>query len=391
MQERICDEFTQLKAQNVALSHVPGLDGLRGIAVLLVIFFHSGYLKFGWIGVQLFFVLSGYLISSILIESRRNKLSYYLKKFYWRRVLRIFPLYYASLLILTVLFLVTGFPAQFGVEWPYLYSYTFNFSPLTEHFHLSHVFDHFWSLSVEEQFYFVWPFLIFLVPPRRMAWLSVGLIALIPVMCYFVGEWFIAHGRSSEYVGDLAYYLMIFQAGGFASGAYAALVHRGYAKSYFPRWYLAAGAVLLFGILNVWWSKFPGGDNMSWSSLGFPRPSINTAHGQHIWGYVIINLLSVTVIHAVIMKDRFLHFLDSKPLVEVGKLSYGVYVYHLPIWKLLKASVSFTPYTLKGIASFALYVVIVMAVSAASYYLFEQRFLKLKDKLFTKPPVAVPA
>jgi len=367
------------------------LDGLRGIAVLLVIFFHSGYLKFGWVGVQLFFVLSGYLISSILIESRRYRLTFYLKKFYWRRVLRIFPLYYLSLLLLAVLYLSSGFPKQFGVEWPYLFSYTFNFSPLTSHFHLSHVFDHFWSLSVEEQFYFVWPFLIFLVPPKRMVWVSVGLVILVPVLCYLVGQWFIAQGRTQEYVGDLAYYLMIFQAGGFAAGAYASLVHRGYAKAHFPRWYLALGAVLIFGLLNVWWSKFPGGDNMSWSSLGFPRPSINTAHGQHIWGYVIINLLSVTLIHAIITKDRFLRMLDYKPLVEIGKLSYGVYVYHLPIWKLMKASVDFTPFTAKGVALFALYLAIVMAVSAGSYYLFETRFLRLKDRFFTKPTVAIPA
>lgn len=373
------------KIENVVLRHVPGLDGLRGIAVLLVVFFHSGYLKFGWIGVQLFFVLSGYLISSILLESRRHSFSFYLKKFYWRRVLRIFPLNYAVLIIITVWYLFTQTPPQFVDHWPYLYSYTFNMIQVSKDFAGSGVYEHFWSLSVEEQFYLVWPFVIFFVSPRKMVWVSLGLIILIPVACYLFGEVVIANGGSTKDVAELAYYLTIFQAGGFAAGAYAALVHRGHARSYFPNWIAAATVVLAFGLLNVWWSRHVGENRMSWVSLGFPRPELSTANGQHIWGYVIINFMSVILIHAVIMKDKLLSFLDFKPLVEVGKLSYGIYVFHFPIWRLVYAKTEFVPFTLKGILIFTGYFIVVMLFSVASYYLFEEKFLRLKDKYFFKP------
>lgn len=235
----------------MAQSHVPGLDGLRGIAVLMVVFFHSGYLKFGWIGVQLFFVLSGYLISSILIESRKHSLSFYLKKFYWRRVLRIMPLYYGILILLTIFFLITQFPPQFAQHWPYLYSYTFNFLQGSQNFVASGVYEHFWSLSIEEQFYLVWPFVIFFVAPRKMVWVSLVMIFAVPLLCFLAGEYVIAHGGTTKDVADMAYYWTIFQASGFAAGAYTALVHRGYATARFPNWIGATIVVLVFGLLNV--------------------------------------------------------------------------------------------------------------------------------------------
>ncbi len=69
----------------MAIKHIKALDGVRGIAILLVILFHYGYLGCGWVGVQLFFVLSGYLITSILVKDRQQSLGAYLKRFYWRR------------------------------------------------------------------------------------------------------------------------------------------------------------------------------------------------------------------------------------------------------------------------------------------------------------------
>jgi peptidoglycan/LPS O-acetylase OafA/YrhL len=83
------------------------LDGLRGIAVGFVVLFHFGLFPPGWIGVQLFFVLSGYLISDILLTEREKPFSTYLGRFYWRRTLRIFPLYFSYLVVISVLFAAT--------------------------------------------------------------------------------------------------------------------------------------------------------------------------------------------------------------------------------------------------------------------------------------------
>src|SRR5689334_13554869 len=98
----------------MAIQHIKALDGVRGIAILLVILFHYGYLGCGWIGVQLFFVLSGFLITSILIKDKGQSLKQYLKRFYWRRSLRIFPLYYLYLFVMLAAFLLFRIPPAFG-------------------------------------------------------------------------------------------------------------------------------------------------------------------------------------------------------------------------------------------------------------------------------------
>ena len=82
------------------MKHVPSLDGIRAVSILIVIGFHLGFLGFGWAGVQIFFVLSGYLITGILVADREQySLTPYLKRFYWRRSLRIFPVYYGYLAV----------------------------------------------------------------------------------------------------------------------------------------------------------------------------------------------------------------------------------------------------------------------------------------------------
>jgi len=158
--------------------HMPALDGLRGIAILLVL--AHGFdviqtrggpghdvdlvLDVGWIGVQLFFVLSGFLITGILLDTRSSP--HYFRKFWVRRALRIFPLYYGVLLV----------AALFGHGSIYLWTYTNNFA--TAFGHGDPTFPHFWSLAVEEQFYLLWPLVVWLVARRGVVALSVALSAL---------------------------------------------------------------------------------------------------------------------------------------------------------------------------------------------------------------------
>src|ERR1700692_814482 len=110
------------------MRHVTALDGVRGVAILMVMLFHSLFLGFGWTGVQVFFVLSGYLITSVLLTDTDLSLSLYLKRFYWRRALRIFPLYFGVLTLVGTVYLLTGRPAAFGEHWFSLALYTLNYN-----------------------------------------------------------------------------------------------------------------------------------------------------------------------------------------------------------------------------------------------------------------------
>src|SRR6186713_2808206 len=103
------------------------LDGIRGLAILGVVLLHYSWVSAGWIGVQLFFVLSGYLITSILVGDRDLPASTYFKRFYWRRSLRIFPLYFAYLTVLTVAHVTIGISPGLERQLPYLFTYTHNF------------------------------------------------------------------------------------------------------------------------------------------------------------------------------------------------------------------------------------------------------------------------
>src|SRR6266849_4754306 len=182
------------------LSRVVELDGIRGIAILLVLALHFGLpvcppgilhdiLGMGWAGVDLFFVLSGFLITGILLDSK-GKPDYF-RRFYLRRVFRILPIYYAYLIVffhvVPVIAHATGRLATFeygrGDEvWYWIYLSNWRHA-VNQNPHLRH----FWSLSIEEQFYIVWPLVVYLMPARILKYVCVA-IAISSTLLRFVAE-----------------------------------------------------------------------------------------------------------------------------------------------------------------------------------------------------------
>lgn len=173
--------------------HMPELDVLRGCAILAVLLYHGLYWSLGgspdpvfnavikatvvgWLGVNLFFVLSGFLITGILLDSK-GKPSYY-RQFYLRRALRILP---AFLAMIVILFLVGWF--TLGSAFLSLL-FLSNFGGIFTHFHLS-IYRPFWSLSVEEQFYLAWPLIVAKVSTRTLTALSLGLCIVEPLLRWF--------------------------------------------------------------------------------------------------------------------------------------------------------------------------------------------------------------
>jgi peptidoglycan/LPS O-acetylase OafA/YrhL len=110
------------------MQHLKSLDGIRALAVGLVMLFHFGYFAVGWIGVPIFFVLSGYLITSILLQTRSQSFTAYIGAFYWNRALRIFPLHYAFILVSAIVYALFGVPKSIRDDWVWLASFSANFA-----------------------------------------------------------------------------------------------------------------------------------------------------------------------------------------------------------------------------------------------------------------------
>ncbi len=178
----------------------PALDGLRAVAFLMVFGAHYYGLPWGWTGVNIFFVLSGFLITGILFDSRNDP--HRAHNFYIRRTLRIFPLYYGIFLALLLLYPIFHWQwSSLWLAWPlYLGNFLRFLSPsvLTphstlqlaanawlraSHFHLVLFLGHFWSLCVEEQFYLFWPWVVFWVRSRKaLIWICSSAIVIVPFL-----------------------------------------------------------------------------------------------------------------------------------------------------------------------------------------------------------------
>ena len=322
----------------------PALDGLRAVAVLLVFTFHYAQLpralNWGWAGVDLFFVLSGFLITGILYDSR-DRLHRY-RIFYLRRTLRIFPLYYLILFLPLLSWPVFHWHWHRGLLfWPLYIGNYLNFafpsevipnaSPfqvLLGHIHQTSAFfslDHLWSLSVEEQFYLVWPLLVFSIRNRiflRNACLL--LVALAPL-----ARWICLHHASPATIDrGLLYFVTPLRIDSLLLGAAAALALRGPEAR---RVLAAAGPLTLasiaaFVLLDLQFRLRTG---------SFLDANVTMFHSAIL--FTLFALLSVALILLLLQPGTALfRFATLSPLRALGQRSYGFYVYHLAFFSLFK-------------------------------------------------------
>ncbi|HEY0468410.1 MAG TPA: acyltransferase [Polyangiaceae bacterium] len=364
-----------VRAEPATRKHLPGLDGLRGIAVALVVAFHQDLIGFGWVGVQLFFVLSGYLITNLLHQERNQPLGTFLRNFYGRRLLRICPLYFGVLLVLTVALLAGAQINGVREGLPYAYTYTYNIWHATNGFVHSRHISHFWSLCVEEQFYLLWPFLIYFCPARRLRSTLFGVLLAGPLI-RLVLAWLLTRTAASVDVKPFRalYVLMPTHIDAFATGAIAAL----YPLKVRPRsFYLAVAALLIAGMAVVYFGASPVTDSApSLKNLGYPL-GLASGHG-YLWGYTLINFTSVLLIDCLVRQRLAPSFFDSRPLRYLGKISYGLYVFHYPVLSVLKKVVPRAPLLTQVLLEAGL----TLLLATLSYYLWEKRFLVKKDRWF---------
>lgn len=364
---------------------IPGLDGLRAVAYLLVFFFHAHYFELGWIGVQFFFVLSGFLITGILLDMKKSlPAGGYFLKFYGRRFLRIFPLYYVYLILMggLVAWLISipyrpGYMSVFEEQVKYAYFYVYNFFFTTVFHKPAFFFEHLWSLSVEEQFYIFWPLLIFIVPERFQKKLFLALIVLGPVFrtaFYFIhasGEFRIFRPE----VAEALYPLPFTHVDAFAFGAYLSRYPMPKAKEQF---FILLGLVPLAGFTTQYLAT---GQFGAFSAFGYPL--LLPDGFKFIWGYSLLNYFFAVTIQAVARQGMFNRFLEWSPMRYLGKISYGLYVFHQPvIWfafdiEELGLEESAVQPIAAVIAFFG-----ALLIASVSYRFMEKPLLNLKDRFF---------
>jgi peptidoglycan/LPS O-acetylase OafA/YrhL len=361
---------------------IPGLDGLRALAFLAVLGRHTDNFKFGWAGVQLFFVLSGFLITDILIrmKTRLTHRDFFIK-FYGRRCLRIFPLYYFYLGIL-VCFIILPYlnfnPLQkelgesFWDQIRYAVSYLYDFYRAGANSTPSHFLYHLWSLSVEEHFYLFWPLVIFFTPETKFRRMFLAIIALGPLLRICIKILVQVQPALFTDPALTIYVLPFSHVDAFALGAYISRF-----KIPYPRlqWMALLVLVPALGIL----SQYLATGKLALGALGYDIPLYHSY--EEIWGYSLLNYFFAVMIYCVVRTGLFIHVLENPVLRYLGKISYGLYVYHTAIiWfipqlhlPLQSGSVKLYIFAL-GCTTF---------VATLSYYLIEKPINNLKDKLFS--------
>jgi peptidoglycan/LPS O-acetylase OafA/YrhL len=391
---------SQLSDNEVSLPqnklHYPALDGLRACAVLMVFVQHyflslaPKLWQWGWAGVDVFFVLSGFLITGILYDTQER--THRFRNFYIRRTLRIFPLYYGVLLIV---FLLTPFLRwNWNITWLYWPFYLENYvrflyvqmfvqsqgflealsSPVAFlHAPIRLFLGHFWSLGVEEQFYLLWPLVVFTVKDRvKLRSICVAVVLILPCI-RLIAAIFMPHQLIKM---EILYRATPFRIDALLLGGLLALIIRGpearHLTRFIPKLIPACIALLLLPPLVASLVRYPVHLNASNMWMGS-------------FGFSVIDLLSACAIWVALQSGSLLfRLLTIKSLRWLGTISYGFYVFHdipHPVYISIATWLVGQHPRIQTIVTLAIAFVSTLALSYLSFRFFETPFLRLKDRL----------
>ena len=312
----------------------PALDGLRAVAFLMVFGQHYLQVPWGWTGVDLFFVLSGFLITGILFDTRNDP--HRVRNFYVRRTLRIFPLYYGIMLALVITAPLVHWewnwhwlvwPAYLGNFARFIYPYNtgdalqklvdFQPSAYLGHHYLTFYMGHFWSLCVEEQFYLVWPWLVFWIRDRRrLIWVCAATLPICLAM-RLIGQHFLPHWMLD---GEILYRATPFRLDALLMGGLLALALRApYGKVVLRAARKALPIALCVTLL--WLILTPTG-HLWHRPYTYPE-------WKFTWGLSGFDILSALLILVAVQPGSHLYeILSIRPLRWIGRISYGAYILH---------------------------------------------------------------
>lgn len=395
----VSDGARLIRVDGPRLGHIPAFDGFRGFFVLQVVLYHAAvtdFLEGSPIIIDWFFVASGFLITSLLLDERRSTDNTDLRRFYQRRALRLFPAMYLMIGVATVLLIVAvnfvpAARAELGSWWieplaaaTYCYYIVAAFMPGT----LDGVLGHTWSLTVEEQFYFIWPlvFVVAMRAKRRSAdmrlivgsvlfiavvmgtrvWFQSDIVELTPDGAVFTDE------ADPTWQG-IAYRLASARPDMIVYGCLLAFVNRAIPRPLTEQWrrgIATAGAVGWVGFLGF-------------LALG------NRVAGFELFGgpvYQVCLLLLAPMILDLYLRQESMssRFLSHPALRWLGVRSYGIYLWHIPVLFPFLAAMDGVFGVRRLVLGLAASAVGVLA-GIASFRFIEQPFLRIKDQRFQRP------
>lgn len=344
-------------ASEFRLTYLPALDGLRAIAVIAVMAVHSNLLTGGWLGVDVFFTLSGFLITMLLLEERAITGRIAFKAFYIRRALRLLPALFLFLTIWTTI-LVVQFPAFVGLTLGNALAvalYVANWAKIAG-FGLG-IFAHTWSLAIEEQYYIAWPLLLAFALPRRNRSLA-GVLLITTAAAVIYRLIFAIHGATHTRLYE-----------GLDTHADSLLV----------------GGVLAAIVLSGLVSRSPRGQSIM-SIVGAAASAallvlfVVTEQSPHLFFATTLAATATAAVIAAIFVEGFpTTLLTVRPLVALGRISYGVYLWHFPVFfysgvLIRDASTPFSVHLTHSAAAWTA----TIAIASLSFRLVERPFLALK-------------
>ena len=348
------------------MPYLPRLDALRAVFAIAIIFYHTHVPGFawGWMGVPFFFTLSGYVVTASL--GRDDNLF----RFYCKRAARILPAYMALVCGLTLAYVATGHPEHWRESGIWVATFSTNIAAaFIPGFDLGY-WGHTWSLAVEAQFYLLWPLLLRRFNPRT---LCIGLVLLSPLLRFLDMRLMeTASGKT-----DWAFMLPTHHLDAFALGASLTVlpVRRVLQHSLSACMALALAGV--WGAASLW--RFP---HLSWDTFGYTQQIDNLSY-QMMGGMVTSLLAAVWIARESNTANPAPRWSNSRGLQHLGKISYGIYLYHIPIMLLILKFMGgllhrfFGP--LNPHALGVLVLTLSVLIAEASFRVIERPFLRIKN------------
>jgi peptidoglycan/LPS O-acetylase OafA/YrhL len=363
------DQNAPSQDRGKTFGYEPALDGIRAVAVLLVMAGHLGLVYAGGLGVDIFFVLSGYLITAILVAEFRANGRVSLKKFYARRALRILPAVILLLLVLNIFVAITQ---------PRDHAEIFRWDSLGALFYIANwlrafgrdlgILGHLWSLSIEEQFYFLWPVTLAFLLSRKLSVNRILLIVGFAILLVNVDRICLYHGIESF---NRIYNGLDTRADALLVGCILGLTGYGIlSRRVFALLGLIGAAFVVYVLFR-----------------SYPVPAtLQVPFGLTIGG-TLFAVGTAFFLAAILSNGEsiFARLLRLPPLVWTGRLSYGLYLWHFPVF-------TFVAGWLRGstpVGSMALKICGTFAAATFSYYVLERPCLNLK-KRFSVIEIPVP-